>query len=53
MLYHGQALNITCVRYGDDLNFGFTAWRDALPHVQRIAVYCAEGLDELEAALGL
>lgn len=53
VLYHGQALNITCVRYGDDLNFGFTAWRDALPHVQRIAVYCAEGLDELETALGL
>ena len=53
VLYHGQALNITCVRYHDNLNFGFTAWRDALPHVQRIAVYCGEALDELEAALGV
>lgn len=53
VLYHGQALNITCVRYGDELNFGFTAWRDALPHVHRIAVYCADALAELEAALEL
>ena len=53
VLYHGQALNITCVRYGDDLNFGFTAWRDALPHVQRISVYCADALAELERALEL
>lgn len=53
VLYHGQALNITCVRYGDDLNFGFTAWRDALPHVQRISVYCAEALADLERALDL
>lgn len=53
VLYHGQALNITCVRYGDYLNFGFTAWRDALPHVQRISVYCANAVAELERALGL
>lgn len=53
VLYHGQALNITCVRYGDHLNFGFTAWRDALPHVQRISVYCADAVAELEQALGL
>lgn len=53
VLYHGQALNITCVRYGDDLNFGFTAWRDALPHVHRIAVYCGEALAEIERELGI
>ncbi|MAY26623.1 MAG: wax ester/triacylglycerol synthase family O-acyltransferase [Polycyclovorans sp.] len=53
VLYHGQALNITCVRYGDDLNFGFTAWRDALPHVHRISVYCADALAELESAFEL
>lgn len=52
VLYHGQALNITCVRYCDDLNFGFTAWRDALPHVHRIAVYCGEALAEIERELG-
>ncbi|SFF66479.1 acyltransferase, WS/DGAT/MGAT [Fontimonas thermophila] len=53
VLYHGQALNITCLRYLDDLNFGFTAWRDALPHVHRIAVYCGEALLDLERELGL
>lgn len=53
VLYHGQALNITCVRYGEDLNFGFTAWRDALPHVHRIAVYCGEALAEIEQELGI
>ena len=52
VLYHGQALNITCVRYCDELNFGFTAWRDALPHVHRIAVYCGEALTEIERELG-
>lgn len=53
VLYHGQALNITCVRYADDLNFGFTAWRDALPHVHRVAVYCGEALADIELELGL
>lgn len=51
VLFHGQALNITCVRYGDYLNFGFTAWRDAVGHAQRIAVYCGEAFSELADAL--
>jgi len=52
VLQHGQALNITCVSYAGSLNFGFTGSRDALPHMQRLAVYTGDALDELEAAIG-
>lgn len=51
VLMHGQALNITCLSYAGKLNFGFTGARDALPHMQRLAVYTGEALDELEAAV--
>jgi WS/DGAT/MGAT family acyltransferase len=51
LLTHGQALNITCNGYADLLNFGFIGCRDSLPHMQRIAVYAGEALDELEAAV--
>lgn len=47
----GQALNITCVTYDGKFNIGFTGCRDSLPHLQRLAVYAGEALDELEAAL--
>jgi diacylglycerol O-acyltransferase / wax synthase len=48
--FHGYALNITISGYIDSLNFGFTGCRDTVPHLQRIAVYSAAALDELEAA---
>lgn len=48
---HGQALNITCNSYAGSMCFGFTGCRDTLPSLQRIAVYCGESLDELEATL--
>ncbi len=51
LLSHGQALNITCVSYNGSLNFGFTGARDALPHMQRLAVYTGEALEELEQLL--
>lgn len=51
VLQHGQALNITCISYAGTLNFGFTGSRDLLPHMQRLAVYTGEALDELEAAV--
>ncbi len=51
VLQHGQALNITCVSYAGRLNFGYTGCRDTLPHMQRLAVYTGEALDELEAAV--
>lgn len=53
LITHGQALNITCQSCDGHLAFGFTGCRDTLPHMQRIATYTGEALDELEAALGL
>jgi WS/DGAT/MGAT family acyltransferase len=48
---HGQALNITCYSYGGNISFGFAGCRDSVPHLQRIAVYTGEALEELEAVL--
>lgn len=45
---HGMALNITVVSYTDQFAFGFVACRDTVPSMQRLAVYMAEALDELE-----
>jgi diacylglycerol O-acyltransferase / wax synthase len=47
--FQGLALNITCVTYDGQFNIGFTGSRDSLPHLQRLAVYASEALDELEA----
>jgi WS/DGAT/MGAT family acyltransferase len=47
---HGQALNITANSYDGMMCFGFTGCRDTLPHLQRLAVYCGEAIDELERA---
>ena len=47
---HGQALNITCQSYAGSMNFGFTGCHVSMPHMQRLAVYCADALTELEAA---
>ncbi len=46
----GYGLNITVVSYVDTLNFGFIGCRDNLPHLQRLAVYSREALEELEGA---
>ncbi|AXQ31742.1 wax ester/triacylglycerol synthase family O-acyltransferase [Solimonas sp. K1W22B-7] len=51
LVTHGQAINITCHGYADTLSFGFVACRDTLPHMQRIAVYTGEALEELETAV--
>jgi WS/DGAT/MGAT family acyltransferase len=50
---HGQCLNITCTSYAGTVNFGFTACRDALPHMQNIAVYAQDALLEIEQAYGV
>lgn len=50
---HGQAVNITCTSYNGSLNFGICGCRDALPHLQRMAVYAGEALTELEDVLGI
>jgi len=51
LLLHGNALNITCVSYAGTLNFGFTGARDTLPHLQRLAIYMGESLEEIERIL--
>lgn len=48
--FHGYGLNITVVSYIDTLNFGFIGCRDTVPHLQRLAVYSREALEELEDA---
>ena len=47
---HGMALNITLQRYAETMNFGFVGCRDALPHLQRLAVYTGDALGDLEKA---
>jgi WS/DGAT/MGAT family acyltransferase len=48
---HGQALNITCQSYAGAMNFGFTGCHSSVPSLQRLALYAADALGELEAAL--
>jgi WS/DGAT/MGAT family acyltransferase len=51
LLIHGNALNITCVSYAGTLNFGLVGARDTLPHLQRLAIYLGQALDELSSLL--
>ncbi|WP_341917041.1 wax ester/triacylglycerol synthase family O-acyltransferase [Hydrocarboniphaga effusa] len=53
VLFRGQALNITALGYAESFTLSFTACRDALPRVQKLAIYAGEALDELERALGI
>lgn len=53
ILFDGYALNITLVGYHDRVAVGFTGCRDAVPSLQRLAVYTGEELGRLEQALGL
>ena len=48
---HSMALNITAHSYAGMLDVGFIGDRDALPHLQRLAVHTGEALDELERAV--
>ncbi len=48
---HGQALNITCESYAGQMNFGFTGCHTSMPSMQKLAVYTADALAELQAAL--
>jgi WS/DGAT/MGAT family acyltransferase len=51
LLFHGNALNITCLSYAGTLNFGFTGARDSLPHLQHLAVWMGEAVDEIAELL--
>src|SRR3954451_8938327 len=48
---HGMALNITVLSYAGTFNVGFMGDRDALPHLQRLAVYTGDALTELDRAV--
>ena len=48
---HGQALNITCESYAGQMNFGFTGCHTSMPSMQKLAVYTADALSELQTAL--
>ncbi len=52
-LFDGYALNITLVGYNNQVAVGFLGCREAVPHLQRLAVYTSEALTELEAAAGI
>lgn len=52
LVLEGQALNITALSYGGAFSIGYTGCRDAVPYLQRIAVYSSEALNELENAYG-
>jgi diacylglycerol O-acyltransferase / wax synthase len=43
-----MAVKVTLHGYPDALNFGFVGCREALPHLQRFAVYTGDALDQLE-----
>lgn len=51
LTFQGLALNITAISYDGQFNIGFIGGRDALPRLQRIAVYTRDALQELEDAL--
>jgi hypothetical protein len=47
---HGVALNITVQSYRDQLDFGFIAGANVIPHVQVLADMLPEELAALQAA---
>lgn len=48
----GQALNITLVSNGDQLDFGLVGCRRSVPHLQRLLGHLEDALKELERAVG-
>lgn len=49
----GQALNITCTSYSDEIAFGLTGCRRTVPHLQRLLGYLDTELTALEQAVGV
>ncbi len=49
----GQALNITCTSYSDEIAFGLTGCRRTVPHLQRLLGYLDYELTALEGAVGV
>ena len=51
-LFDGYAINVTIIGYAGKVAVGFIGCRDAIPHLQRLAVYTRDALAELEQAVG-
>jgi diacylglycerol O-acyltransferase len=49
----GQALNITCTSYSDEIAFGLTGCRRSVPHLQRLLGDLDDELSALERASGV
>lgn len=49
----GQALNITCTSYANEVAFGLVGCRRTVPHLQHLLTYLDDELAELEKAAGL
>ena len=49
----GMAMNITQVSNNKNIDFGITACRRSVPHVQRLIDYLEDALVELEEAAGI
>jgi diacylglycerol O-acyltransferase len=47
----GQALNITCTSYSEEIAFGLTGCRRTVPHLQRLLGYLDDELSALEQAV--
>lgn len=52
-LFDGYALNVTLVGYGGNVAIGFIGCRDAIPSLQKLAIYTEQAMEELEQAAGL
>jgi len=50
-LFDGYAINVTVIGYSGRVAVGFIGCRDAIPHLQRLAVYTGDALTELESAV--
>ena len=48
LIYHGVGLFIAAFTISGAFTIGFVGDRDSLPHLQRLAVYTGEALQELE-----
>ena len=51
--YHGQAMNITCTSYNDQMSFGLVGCRRTAPSLQRLLTHLDDELVALEEAAGI
>jgi diacylglycerol O-acyltransferase len=49
----GQALNITCTSYSDEIAFGLIGCRRSVPSLQRLLTHLDEEIEALELAVGV